>query len=647
MFKYRICSWCNSTFTPKSPTTKYCCEECKRSEFLFNQIPEDFHSSTLSDLEFIKTYLVSDKGTKKAFTSRLDHAVIHKSPQFERIKRIQAFAESSIVGDDVSNVDKIRLLANGVTFRPVCETEGCNRLTKYVGLGFNRICHSFCSTNTLHIPYPSEHCHWCGSPTENGSPFCSTNIARCSQIYFEHILPFENGIKTATEEGLVDYELVKKFGFNDNGVFRKWLADENAVKILGATAFKEAVEKASELYGETSSNAIRALVYESGERPVCAAEGCEERVRFPHGLAGWNKYCSKKCSGKGEILKNTGTRELPEETVAFLNVKENLEKLLEENENNVEIAAASVDVSASYFGRKMDEFGIPSGKWSRSNLELKIKSVLEGVEHIENYRPEWLIPTGYKRRCELDFYIPSLKLAIELHGEYWHSEKFKGNTYHHEKQKLCEGNGVKLIQLFQHELENRYDFWVSYFSSIGNVFPLNARELELREVGKAEEKDFFERAHPQGYNGSSKCFGLYDGELLVMAASFGKPRFGNYEYELIRMSTLLGFRVRGGASKLLRHAINELGITELVSYCDLSYGSGGVYEALGFKETNLSLNYFWFNSRSFQIKQYNMVRGKQTMELLGDAYDKNISIEENLRANKWLKVYRAGSKLTY
>lgn len=56
---------------------------------------------------------------------------------------------------------------------------------------------------------------------------------------------------------------------------------------------------------------------------------------------------------------------------------------------------------------------------------------------------------------ELDFYLPDLKIAIELDGLYWHSIKFKDPKYHLNKTEQCEAQGIQLIHIFEDEWVNK------------------------------------------------------------------------------------------------------------------------------------------------------------------------------------------------
>lgn len=90
----------------------------------------------------------------------------------------------------------------------------------------------------------------------------------------------------------------------------------------------------------------------------------------------------------------------------------------------------------------------------------KFESVIEQVIHINFLRLAFIkgsrdvIPP-----YELDFYIPSLNLAFEYNGEYWHSDKMikarsKGKfetaeSYHNMKTQRCKELGIDLIHLWE------------------------------------------------------------------------------------------------------------------------------------------------------------------------------------------------------
>jgi endogenous inhibitor of DNA gyrase (YacG/DUF329 family) len=75
---------------------------------------------------------------------------------------------------------------------------------------------------------------------------------------------------------------------------------------------------------------------------------------------------------------------------------------------------------------------------------------------------------------ELDIFIPQKMVAIECNGVYWHSHLRKDQMYHLNKTIQCEDLGIKLIHVFEGELNNRLD---EIKNNIFN-FPVNFSHFE-------------------------------------------------------------------------------------------------------------------------------------------------------------------------
>jgi hypothetical protein len=87
--------------------------------------------------------------------------------------------------------------------------------------------------------------------------------------------------------------------------------------------------------------------------------------------------------------------------------------------------------------------------------------------------------------------------------------------------------------------------------------------------------------------------------------TFSKPdiiknaSLNKYDWELNRFCSLLNHNVIGGANKLLSaFRKNHLG-QKLYTFCDLRWGTGNVYEKMGFSYIGDSrLNYFYFGKET-------------------------------------------------
>lgn len=193
---------------------------------------------------------------------------------------------------------------------------------------------------------------------------------------------------------------------------------------------------------------------------------------------------------------------------------------------------------------------------------------------------------------ELDIYIPSANLAIEFHGMYWHShfsaidEKANKNKSHN-KYKECADKGIRLITIYETEWQQR-QFQIKRLlrNAIGKTKgKLMARKCQIGEVSTQAAKEFYDRYHPQGGDGSGKHYGLYWKSKLVACMRFAlgsndRGSNANRVWTLARFATRVN--VLGGASKLFKAFVKDEQPKVIKSFSDNRYFSGGMYTQLGF-----------------------------------------------------------------
>lgn len=261
-----------------------------------------------------------------------------------------------------------------------------------------------------------------------------------------------------------------------------------------------------------------------------------------------------------------------------------------------------------------------------------------------NILPENTIRNSYRilDKKQLDYYIPGYKLAIECNGDYWHSESCnKTKNYHLSKTLECEAKGIQLLHIFESSWIEKKNIWTSIINNkLGKSEKIMARKCILKEVPKAEEKEFLESNHLQGFTGSSICYGLYYQDELVCLMSFGKPRFTNkYDWELIRLCTKIGMNVVGGASKLLNY-FHKNNKGSLISYSDRLYSNGSIYKQLGFSFSHYSEpGYYYFKNGGIHTRQQFM---KHKLKNKLERFDPNLTESENMRINGYHKVWDCG-----
>lgn len=276
-----------------------------------------------------------------------------------------------------------------------------------------------------------------------------------------------------------------------------------------------------------------------------------------------------------------------------------------------------------------------------SSHEYRLNGLLSelGVEYNSNYNG--IIPPK-----ELDLYIPEKRLAIEVNGVYWHSEKFRDKHYHYNKYKECKEKGVELLQFTDKEVDEYYPIIKSIIlNKLGASQRIYARKCSIRTLSTKTERDFLTRNHIQGYSFSNAAYGLYYNDELVMCMSFGKPRFNRkYEWEIVRLCATLGTTVVGGASKLFRHFVSTHSPRNMLTYADLRFGSGRVYETLGFTHSHISSPSYIYTNGNHVLSRYKCQKHKLE-KLFPEHYNKDKSELDIMTEAGYYRVYDAGNNV--
>lgn len=227
---------------------------------------------------------------------------------------------------------------------------------------------------------------------------------------------------------------------------------------------------------------------------------------------------------------------------------------------------------------------------------------------------QWLSSLGIKTEQsnrehlngqEIDIFIPSKNIGIEINGIYYHSELFKPDKYYHyKKTELANKKNINLLQFWDIEWLYKKEIVKSIIlSKIGisqNTY--DARKLEYKKIlNKSLVKDFLNNNHLQGHiNGDS--YGLFNNNELISLIVIGKGRYDKSSTEILRFCNKLNSNVRGGFSRLLSNIIKELNLANLISYCDLRYSNGNSYLKNNFRLSEITEpNYYYFNNKKDRL----------------------------------------------
>lgn len=306
--------------------------------------------------------------------------------------------------------------------------------------------------------------------------------------------------------------------------------------------------------------------------------------------------------------------------------------------------ARQIGCSESTALNKAFEYKLPV-KRGKSAIEYHIKEFLESlgedVIHGKKYHLD--------NKREIDLYVPSRQFGIEFDGITFHGEnslRTKPNNYHHEHMLLCREKNILCMRFTDHETINKLDLVKSMIKSkLGKSDRvIYARNCEIIKVKPRDARQFYEATHISGFSAAREHLGLvYNGEL-VLCMSFGLSRFERqYDWEIIRLSSLMNTTVVGGAAKCLSAFRKDHSGDSLMTYCDLRFSDGAIYRKLGMsfvKTTGAGYCYFKGKSR-FSRHQFQGNKIKRMCPI----YDQNSNELINAGNNGYIRYWDCGNNI--
>lgn len=249
---------------------------------------------------------------------------------------------------------------------------------------------------------------------------------------------------------------------------------------------------------------------------------------------------------------------------------------------------------------------------------------------------------------EIDIWIPSKQLGIEIDGLYYHSENagHKDSKYHSRKQDIARANGVTLLQIYSDEWIYKKEIVKAIvLRSLGMQDPMKimARKASIKTLLWADIKDFINTHHMQGEGSpTTHNIGLFHGEQLVSVMSFGKNRgiIGSKDWELVRYCNDPHHNVVGGAQKMFKFALKEFDISTVISYCDRRLFSGHVYKSLGFDLHSDGKPNYYYTNYSIRYPRYKFTKKK----LIQDGYDPTMTENEIMLLRGFDRIWDAGQQ---
>ena len=244
---------------------------------------------------------------------------------------------------------------------------------------------------------------------------------------------------------------------------------------------------------------------------------------------------------------------------------------------------------------------------------------------------------------ELDIYLPELKLAIELNGFQWHSDKKIGKDYHLMKTNMCNEIGIQLLHFYQDDWIYKEDIMKSMLINKLKKTPnkIYARKCEIVELSNKDTKKFMIENHIQGYAISKYNYALLFNNNIVSVLTLGIRKIsGKCNFELIRYGSKKYTNIIGGFSKLFKYMIIKLNPSEIITFANKSYSNGDLYLKNGFKYLYDTKPNFYYVINNIRKHRYSFRKS----ELIKQGYDINKTAFEIMDDRGIIRIYDSGNK---
>ena len=269
--------------------------------------------------------------------------------------------------------------------------------------------------------------------------------------------------------------------------------------------------------------------------------------------------------------------------------------------------------------------GCPHCSHRISRGELEVVSFLKELVEVEVQNKSLIAP------LELDIYVPSKSLAIEYNGVYWHSEKYRGKTYHYDKWEACRSKGVQLVTVWEDQwLYNQDVVKKMLAAKLGApTRTIGARKTRVVELTYQECAGFLRDNHIQGPATGKHYLGLvHQKEIVAVSVITARGEVRRYASNT---------RVVGGLDKMMKHT----GIKDFYTFADHCVSDGSLYEKTGWTHDGvLPPDYMYLvDGRRVHKFNYRIKRFKSDPDL---KFYEGMTERQLAEANDILRVYDCG-----
>lgn len=176
-----------------------------------------------------------------------------------------------------------------------------------------------------------------------------------------------------------------------------------------------------------------------------------------------------------------------------------------------------------------------------------------------------------------------------------------------------------------------------------NEIKIYARECDVSvNVGVSKVRNLLNEWHLQGAKGSNNNICLtYRGDVVAIL-TYGTPRYGDEDVEILRYATIPNASVVGGFSKTLKALTRTVPGKSVVSFSDNRWGIGNVYARANFTLANVTPpSYFYFKNNDKIRYHRTKFMKKFILEQMGGI--ESMTEYENMKKFGYNRIFDCGT----
>lgn len=250
---------------------------------------------------------------------------------------------------------------------------------------------------------------------------------------------------------------------------------------------------------------------------------------------------------------------------------------------------------------------------------------------------------------ELDAVSYSYKIAVEYHGNIWHSEAFKkdeAKACHLNKSLLCKKEEIKLLQFFSDEWENKKLTCESLILSVfGRFFKkCEAEQFTFKLVQSNDAKVFFEENCIFNNIKTDLYFGLYNADRLVQCVAIKENTKFKF-WKIIGLAALLNHNI--DTTFIFDNIVKEAKKSK-VAYIDFEVDSRLLfideYLDYGFKVIRTIKPRFFYTNGKVRIEAAELTKQK-CIEKWPEFKNCNLSSRQMCFIKHFYRIYDCGATI--